>query len=222
MTRRLLPPVLAFAALLGASRPVSAEDRFARILLIGDSHAAGPFGTTLDALLRDRFGPGMATYAVCGASLRWWQASKRPKLGICHFIKPFGSAAKPGNGAAPADLPAIGDLLALRPTAVIVALGSNPDGTSMDDTITAGAELLARLPPESACTWVGPPPMPSILQRVDLFYQVFPEILRRGGRTCLLIDSRDYLKPEQSSHDHFYGKPAKEWGRAAYRTITAP
>lgn len=206
---------------LCAAVPARAVDRDPRFLFIGDSHSVGPFGTTLDRLLRGKFGPDVGTYAVCGASLRWWQGAARPKLGICHFLRPFKSDAKPGNGAYPVEPPSLDALWGLDPDVLIVALGSNPDGASADDTITAGARLLARLPEGAACFWVGPPPMPSRLSQIDAFYKGFPEMLKRSGKSCSLIDSRSFLKPEQSRKDHFYGRPAEDWGRAVFDRVTA-
>lgn len=210
-----------FSLALAASCLVSASaQENPRVLLLGDSHTVGPFGVTLDGLMRQSYGTeNVAAYAVCGASLRWWQLASRPKLGICHFLRPTGSTAKPGNGAYPAEPPKLDQILAFKPNVAIIALGSNPDGPSMDDTIKVASSLLGLLPAGGRCFWVGPPPMPSQAQRVDLFYQVFPEMLRLSGRTCTLLDSRDFLKSSQSTKDHYYGKPAQDWGRAVFKFV---
>ena len=218
MSPRLVLGVLLAA---GLAAPVRAADRDPRFLLIGDSHTVGPFGTTLDKLLRKKFGPSVGTYAVCGASLRWWQSSSRSKLSICYFLRPFKSDARPGNGAYPAEPPAMDAFWGLDPDVLIVALGSNPDGASVDDTITAGAKLLSRLPEGAACFWVGPPPMPSRLMQIDAFYKAFPDMLKRSGKQCTLIDSRAFLRPEQSQKDHFYGQPAVDWGQSVFNKIVS-
>jgi hypothetical protein len=61
--------------------------------------------------------------------------------------------------------------------------------------------------------------MPSRLAQINALYDAFPELLKRSGRQCTLIDSRSFLKPEQSQHDHFYGKPATDWGQSVFDKI---
>ena len=55
----------------------AAPARAATALFIGDSHAAGPFGEKLDALLRGAPGMRAATYASCGSIALWWTTAKR-------------------------------------------------------------------------------------------------------------------------------------------------
>lgn len=50
------------------------------VLVIGDSHIVGPFGQTLDALLRKE-GHEVATFGSCGSIAKWWFSGKDTTCG---------------------------------------------------------------------------------------------------------------------------------------------
>lgn len=193
----------------------------ARILIIGDSHTVGPFGSTLDEELR-RQGHDVDVQAVCGASGVWWLGPERFDLRICYYVHGYGGQAKAQNGKPGVAPPFAKDLLATEPDVVVFALGSNPDGNTAADTGAAAEKLLALTPPSAKCFWVGPPPMPKRLAPIGAVYNELPQAFSRVGRSCTLIDSRLLIKPEDASpNDHFYGEPAKAWGKAVARRIAA-
>ncbi len=190
----------------------------ARVLIIGDSHTVGPFGTALEAALG---APGRETalYAVCGASASWWTGPTRPKLSICWSIHGYGGLNSPQTGAPKARTPTAGDLLAAKPDLVVFALGSNAEGTAVN-TAAAAESLVALVPPGTRCVWVGPPPMPKRLAAIDALYKLLPAALSKAKPGCDLIDSRTMIKPSDAApNDHFYGAPAVAWGRAAAAAI---
>lgn len=204
MTRLLVAFLLASLAL-----PASA----ARVLIVGDSHTVGPFGTALDEGLRAA-GDRTTLYAVCGASSSWWLGPKRAKLSICWSIHGEGGKNSPQSGANPELPPTARAMLAARPDTVIFALGSNADGSAAETAAAAG-RLLALLDPGTRCVWVGPPPMPKRLAFIDAFYRELPKVLTGTTPPCELIDSRTLIKPaDAAANDHFYGPPAVAWGRA--------
>lgn len=203
-------PLLALLWLLTA---VSASAE--RFMIIADSHAVGPFGVSLDARLREK-GNQTSLNAVCGASARWWIGANRQKLSICWSIHDFDEPNSPRTGAPPRAATAAG-LGQRKPDVVVLALGSNPDG-SPADTAAAAEDLIAVLPNTVRCYWVGPPPMPKRLSVIQELYKLLPKALVRAaskGPSCTLIDSRTLIQPaDAASNDHFYGPPAVKWGQA--------
>jgi hypothetical protein len=192
-----------------------------KVLFIGDSHSAGPMGAAVDEGLRQRYGPQVASYHVCSSTINWWANHERPPFGVCYYSRGFGepaTTAKTGNPPTP--LPDIDVLMATNWDLVVIALGSNSDGASSDDTISAGMLMMTKLPKSSRCAWIGPPPMPATGNRVEEFYRVFPQILKLGGRTCQLIDSRQFVNALQSTNGgHYYGGAAAAWARGVLGAI---
>jgi len=215
----MTPRALAAALILTLSASARAE----RVLIIADSHTVGPFGVTLDARLREK-GNDTAMDAVCGASVNWWLGPKRQKLSICWSIHDFGEKNSPQTGAPPREPDAVVDLAARKVDVVVIALGSNPDGPSGADTAAAAEKLIALLPGNARCYWVGPPPMPQRLAAIQSVYKELPQALvraARGGPSCSLIDSRTMIEPKDAApNDHFYGAPAVAWGKAVADKIS--
>lgn len=207
----LRAPVAALVLALAA--PAHAE----RALIIGDSHTVGPFGSALDARLASK-GFVTAMDAVCGASANWWIGPHRAALDICYSIHGLGGRNSPQEGAPQAAPPTVAQLAATNPALVVVALGSNVDGSAAD-TAAALERLIGLLPQTSRCFLVGPPPMPKRLNAINALYKELPQALvraARNGPNCRLIDSRTLIAPADASpNDHFYGAKATAWGRAA-------
>ena len=197
---------------------VSARAAAPKVLVIGDSHSVGPFGSSLDQVLRAA-GRDTALDAVCGASSSWWIGPKRSKLSICYSVHGYGGKNSPQNGAPAAQPPTADELLTPAPDTVVFALGSNAEGTAAQ-TADGAAALLNLVPPGTKCYWVGPPPMPKRLAAIDAFYKLLPKISARTNPACVLIDSRRLIQPSQAAaNDHFYGAPAVAWGKAAAEQI---
>ncbi|MDE2512010.1 MAG: SGNH/GDSL hydrolase family protein [Elusimicrobia bacterium] len=205
-------PLLTAALILAVTAPAAAE----RVLIIADSHTVGPFGTSLEARLRAK-GADTAMDAVCGASSTWWLGVRRAKLSICYSVHGYGGKNAPQNGAPAAFPPTAAQLAASKPDVVVLALGSNPDG-SPADTAAAAEKLISVMPPDARCVWVGPPPMPKRRAAILELYKLLPKALlgaARSGPSCALIDSRDLISPQNAAaNDHFYGASAAAWGKA--------
>jgi hypothetical protein len=210
----MTPRALAAALFLALAAPAGA----AKVLIIGDSHSVGPFGSSLDSRLREK-GAVTALEAVCGASANWWLGPKRAKLSICWSIHGYGGRNSPQNGALRSMPPTAAELAATGPEVVVIALGSNPDGATAADTAAAAEKLVSALPQNARCYWIGPPPMPKRLAAIDEVYKVLPRALfraSRAGPSCALIDSRIMIAPKDAAaNDHFYGEAAVAWGRYA-------
>ena len=206
------------ALLLGLSAVPSSA---ARVLVIGDSHAVGPFGSSLDQELT-RQGHQVSLQAVCGASASWWLGPKRADLSICYSLHEYGKKGKWASGKPDAAPAFARDLLAARPDVVVFALGSNPDGGSAAATGAAAEKLLALTPSSAKCFWAGPPPMPKRLAAIGAVYNELPQAFSRAGRSCSLIDSRTLISASDASpNDHFYGAPAQAWGKAVGKQVAA-
>lgn len=206
--------VRAAALLLLLAAPAGA----ARVLIVGDSHAVGPFGSAFEARLRD-LGHSTALYAVCGASSSWWLGPKRPRLSSCFSMHGYGKKFVAQEGASDPPAPALDDLLAAQPGLVVFALGSNADGSAADTAAAAG-RLIAKLAPGTRCVWIGPPPMPKRRAAIDALYKELPKALAAGATPCSLVDSRTMIMPSDAApNDHFYGPAAVAWGRAAAESI---
>ena len=210
---------LAWALALALSSPLAAQITPKKVLLIGDSHTATPFGIGLDQKLRDKFGPTVATYGVGATNIHWWVSLNRYAIpnGRYYFRAFNEGPTTQKQGYVPP--PAIDVMMAKDWDIVIVALGSNPDQPSLDASVTAGMLMLTKIPASSQCFWVGPPPMPCYGTRTDDLYPLFPQMVKLGGRSCRVIDSRNFVTAAQSSGCHYYGQAAAHWADGVFKII---
>ena len=94
-----------------------------RILFIGDSHVAGPFGKTLDKLLRTQTNTTVETYGVCG-SIGTYFFKGTPTH--CGFFYHHQDGSIESGDQQKKNAPLIKDLMqTLNPQLVIIELGSN-------------------------------------------------------------------------------------------------
>ena len=199
---RLLP----LAALLLGSPAYGALP--ASVLLLGDSHTVGSYGQELEKLLEGA-GARVKTYAVCGASARWWAATPHPPQPCS------GYALHPARGGRYSSAPpALAELSADRPALIVVGLGSNQDGRTLDDFVAAAKALLAALPAESKVLWVGPPPMPARLSYISQVYAAFPAV------GIAPLDSRKWLSSSEATSDHFNGAPGRAWAAHVFAELS--
>lgn len=230
--------VLLFASAAASSR--AAET----VLVIGDSHTAGPFGGALDDALRAGPGNRVATYGVCSARPQSFLSETDHGCGrrFQDFEKKapakwlggrvYRKARPDGKGGTRevefVKTPELAQLLGDHaPTAVVVALGSNlPISAASVRTTLALIHKSG-----AACVWIGPPDMRKPAgERIDEVYQtllengVSPTATLEESRKgfCRLINSRDFpaLRYPATGGDgtHYQGSLAPlgaQWGKDA-------
>ncbi len=109
----------------GAAVPV-------RVMVIGDSLSVGPFGKTLEAALKRRYGPrGYCLFASCGSSPEDWLRGEPVFTTNCGYRQstPGGSLAyeySNGRRPRPVKTPKLPEIMRrYQPEVVIVQLGTN-------------------------------------------------------------------------------------------------
>ena len=113
--------------------PVRSATPPMRILMIGDSLSAGPFGEFVQQHLAQKFGPqSVAAYASCGSSPENWLASESDFYTKCGYREstpdnlPVYRDFVNGKAPKPSLTPKIENLVKrYRPTVVVVQLGTN-------------------------------------------------------------------------------------------------
>lgn len=160
-----------------------------KILHIGDSLSvsSAKLGPALHNHLKSK-GNTVASYALCGASVRTWiQDSPKSSCGV--WKKDYeGNESQTTRGTAP-DLES---LLSTKPDHVVVQLGTNhlTGGNASKETYKAEITRMLSAIGSKKCTWIGPPSARESQvprSRINLFYEALNEATE--GR-CRVIDSR--------------------------------
>jgi len=105
------------------------------ILVVGDSHSVGPFGTSLHHLLKNER-HDVSLYASCGSIPEWWMNGKSTPCGFL-AINQNGEM----NSLPTAKTPLIENLLTnMRPDVVIMEFGGNYAGYPSDEFVIKDIE----------------------------------------------------------------------------------
>lgn len=181
------------------------------ILIIGDSHSVGPFGWHLDEELR-KAGHQVATYASCGSIAKWWTNSQKTTCGY------YSNDLKNNiTRATTHPTPKLSELLeTIRPTSVIVELGSNYVKTPGDDFVRDDLKRMVQMIKDSGaqCFWISAPDMRlyrDALPRLDKLVQ------EAVGDYCEIFDSKTVTAYPATGGDgvHYWfkeGMPiARKW-----------
>jgi hypothetical protein len=203
------------------------------LIVIGDSHTAGPFGHELDSLLRAAY-PGwrIETYASCGSSPNWFLPGNGASghTSACgtwfHRYSPKDPATLESLTAA-APTPLIGTLLDARPDTVVVALGANmadwekggifglDSARTLSDAIVNGG---------ARCLWIGPPDeaghMPPDQAKAQVA-RLNGALKRSLGESCHFIESRTTYSGSDPMRLHYPPGPAKAWAAQAAAGVEA-
>lgn len=132
-----------------ASLPGGPIGAGSKVLMIGDSHSVGTFGTELDKQLRSA-GAQVQTYAASGSSANSWLNGGTTRSG---FVA-RGSVSEQPPWNQPHNIPKLADLIAQhKPDVVIVNLGAN--FRSDPSQARRLAEVCKRA--GTRVIWVGPP-----------------------------------------------------------------
>lgn len=204
-----------------AATPVTSGTR---VLLIGDSHSVGVYGSELDKLFRQT-GASVRSVGSSGASPSWFWNNTVTKSGYVDR-RADGSKDQPKDWRTPRATPAFRKLLnEHHPELVVISLGANMLGASrsvierdcgrlVDEARNAGARVF----------WVGPPDARSSAtnSKRDTFYSIISQCL--NGRATV-IDSRRFTKYPASGGDgvHYWGTEgmatARKWAAGVLQEI---
>jgi hypothetical protein len=214
-------PLLALLLPLALALPAAAEQVPRRVLLLGDSHLTGPFGS---ALLRRIGGPGgrrVDVYAACSAAPEWFLPGHSHTSPCGTWFRRAGADDRRAQ-AAPAITAVLGDDVDL----VIIALGTNMAdwrAGGVGDLSSAGTLAHHAMMRGAKCVWVGPPPVPGYpslpFYKGPLNYDQLNEGLRaRLGGHCAYVQS---TTPYGGADGIHYDRANAElWAEQVYRDAT--
>lgn len=192
-----------------------------KVLIIGDSQTVGPYGHTLDALVRAT-GATVATHASWGASPPWF-------FNQTETYK-YWTRDDAGQEATRQQVPTpnLNQLLAAeKPDVVVVTMGGNmiaANAAQADVTLQVSQIGNAVSASGAQLVWVGPPkydPQRRSPELVETFYQKLRNIVPEYGT---LIDSRPYIS-EYAGTDglHYSGAKgetiARQWAQGVFGEI---
>lgn len=216
-------------AAVSAAKPVpsrpSSTPAATRVLMIGDSLSAGPFGEVVQQHLARKFGPqNVAAYAACGSSPENWLASEPEFYTNCGYRE--STPDKPpvfrdfigGKRPRPTRTPKVESLVRrYQPTVVVVQLGTNwMDRNLSDAEINGFLHRFIRAVRSSTVRqiiWIAPPDS-SALRKVQGRVH---RLLRAGGDrdTFDVIDSREltHYVPGKTGGDgiHYNSESSRAW-----------
>lgn len=199
------------------------------VLFIGDSHAEGTFGSTLDDLLRSRFGESVATFGVGGSTPAWWQSGQRTPWG--YFERLWNRVERRTLHELTPHADAL--ISKYHPRVIIVELGTNLIWNPFDRSAEEATENLMAMIEAKApgrCFWVGPPALGNLEKLfVDRFHEIrkkLPEMMSRHPK-CTYIDSTavTYFPDNVGDRIHFNSWPpegvtvAKTWATEVMKAI---
>jgi hypothetical protein len=211
-----------------AKRPPSAPTGAApvRILMIGDSLSAGPFGEAVQQHLAIRFGPqNVSAYASCGSSPEHWLASEPAWYTKCGYRESTPDRAPimrdwvNGKPPTPTVTPKVEALVRRhQPTVVIVQLGTNwMDRNLSDAEITGFANRFinaARASTVRQIVWIAPPDSSAMPRNAQT--RIHRLIQQAAARHHIdVIDSRQltrYVKGQTGGDGvHYNSASSRAW-----------
>lgn len=195
------------------------------ILIVGDSHSYGPYGTVLDDHFRKQ-GHKVASYASCGSSPSTWvRSSSNFQQTNCGFWSksPSGKEIRVKSHKLPSFQEAITQS---QPNLTIISLGTNALSSSQNikNEVSHAERMMETLQKaNSQCVWIGPP---------DLDKKPFSANLEQGVRAfkaaaekykCKYIDSTRYTSYPKGKSDgiHYSPKDSKAWGEAVAKELAS-
>ncbi|CAN5477287.1 hypothetical protein BH18VER1_BH18VER1_22310 [soil metagenome] len=196
-----------------------------RILLIGDSLSAGPFGEAVQQHLARRFGPqNVAAWASCGSSPENWLASEPEFYTKCGYRE--STPDKPpvyrdfvdGKPPRPTLTPKIESLVRRhQPTVVIVQLGTNWMDRNLTDAVISGFThrfvTAARSAGARQVIWIAPPDSSAFRKVQGRVHRLLQESATRNRFE--VIDSRrlTHYVPGQTGGDgiHYNTASSRDW-----------
>lgn len=210
-------PLLALLLPLALVLPAAAEPSGRRILVLGDSHVAGPFGA---ALARKLAGSGRSVdaYGACGASPSWFLPGQGRTSSCGTWVK-HGAHEDRRAQATPAVTNVLGDDVDL----VVIVLGTNMADWrtgGVGDLSSAGTLAHHAMMRGARCVWVGPPPIPGYpslpLYKGPLNYDQLNEGLKAqlAGHCAYAQSTTPYSGTDGIHYDR---GGAERWAEQVYR-----
>ena len=219
-----------------AGWPIGARPK---VLLIGDSLSAGPFGKEMQEYLIDRFSETKVyVYASCGSSPEHWLSSEPTFVSNCGFrvktpTKFLHGDFEKGRPPEPYATPKLDALLRdIRPQIVIVQLGTNwfdvLNEKLNDEQIARlrafverfASEVKAR-DPRTQLIWITPPDSSKFRRIQTEVTRLIRSVQRRMG--FLLVDSSELVRyvPGQTGSDgvHYSAADAQKWAEGVQRQL---
>ena len=217
------------------TRPVDSRPFPVRVLMIGDSLSAGPFGEAVQQHLAQIYGPqNVAAYASCGSSPEHWLAAEPGFFTRCGYRE--STPDKPPvfrdfiNGKPPRPMltPKVETLVRRhQPTVVVVQLGTNwmdrdlsaaQIGSFADRFIRA-----ARGPSVRQIIWIAPPDSSALRSRQGRIHALIQTAAARDGFE--VIDSRQMTRyvPGQTGGDgiHYNSEASRAWAARINSSLDA-
>lgn len=192
------------------------------ILVIGDSHIVGPFGQTLDALLRDK-GHEVATFGSCGSIAKWWFSGKSTTCG--YFEKNLkGESIE----TIKKETPLLTSLLKeIKPDEVILEFGANYFSFPSDQFVKNDLiKIIEEIKSSGAnCFFVTNPDSRKLKVHQLRLSKLIKEAV---GEQCTLFNSLNVTSyPEVGGDGIHYsfkgGKDiAKKWAEEVFKTFSKP
>ncbi len=209
-----------------------------KVLIIGDSHTVGDFGSGLVETLRAQTDVRVSVEASCGSRPAHFLGTSY-RNAICSWDLGYDVPATDASKhlkSGPRPLKGLAELIDERvPNLIVIALGTNqyPMKSAGQSKISDG-ELDAALAKAKGeieraiavvtsrhlgCVWVGPPS-----ERFDLFSEklqnrfetLFERVNAEHGcrfvKSRALTDAKDTAK-DRAMHIHYYGTAGRKWGR---------
>jgi hypothetical protein len=196
-----------------------------RVLMIGDSLSAGPFGEAVQQHLASKFGPqNVAAFASCGSSPEHWLTDEPGFYTHCGYREstpdklPIYRDFVDGKPPRPTLTPKVAALVSrYRPTVVIVQLGTNwMDRDLSEETIGSITERFireARGPSVRQIIWVAPPDSSAFRKTQGRVHRLIDQAAARDHFD--VIDSRDltHYIPGKTGGDgiHYNTEASRVW-----------
>lgn len=205
---------LSFSALADSSK---------NILIIGDSHSYGPYGTVMDDYYRKQ-GHRVSSYASCGSSPSTWvrSSSNFQQTNCGYWSKsPSGKETRVKSHKLPSFQEAISQS---KPDLTIVSLGTNALSSpqSIKNEVRHAEQMMESIQKaNSQCVWIGPPDLDKKPFSTNLNQGVHAFKAAATKHGCKYIDSTRHTKYPKGKSDgiHYSAKDSKAWGEAIAKDL---
>lgn len=194
----------------------------ANVLVMGDSHTAGPFGWTLDKELRAS-GHLVGTYASSSSIPGWFLDSTPSKWGI--WSKDINEIVKEVPFKTWGPTPNFFEISKQNPEVAIVALGTNYVGKSSSSSINDMKRfLLALKDAQIKCYWVSPPETRTYRAQTSPLFKLIQDTVKSQ---CEIFESHKVTHYPATGGDgvHYWTgnlrTQADDWARAIVKDFNS-